>query len=271
MRRVIPIAPAAREAALDRALDQLSAPAVPADLMARIVREVPLLPQAAAPQAASTGVAVRPVAAQVAASAPSQRPRHPVWRRLAAGGGIGALAAGIAAVAMIAMGADPQGIPAGERGAPMAFAPAVPADTANGKPAAPTAPQAKLAVAAATPSRPVTAQAVLPEEDVIPLEASPTVPAEMTPEVLASAAAVPKGELIGPRDDDEEKTGPQIPSRGLMGPPAPQAYGYVGALSPPGGGSAAVPGVPAQENSAPAPGRGPGGRIPGGAGGGHPF
>ena len=267
MRRVIPIAPAAREAALDRALDQLSAPAVPADLMARIVREVPLLPQAAAPQA-SAGVAVWPVAEQVAASVPSQRARHYVWRRLAAGGGIGALAAGIAAVAMIGMGADPQGIPAGERGAPMAFAPA---DTADGKPAALPAAQAKLAAAAASPSRPVTAQTAMPEEDAIPLEASPTVPAEMTPEVLASAAAVPKGELIGPRDDDGEKTGPQIPSRGLMGPPAPQAYGYVGALSPPGGGSAAVPGAPVQENSAPAPGRGPGGRMPGGAGGGHPF
>jgi hypothetical protein len=145
MRRVIPIAPAAREAALDRALDQLSAPAVPADLIARIVREVPLLPQAAAPQAAATGV-TRPVAAQVAASVPSQRPRHPVWRRLAAGGGIGALAAGIAAVAMIGMGADPQGIPASGGGAPMAFAPAVP-DTADGKPPALAAPWTKLAAA----------------------------------------------------------------------------------------------------------------------------
>lgn len=271
MRRVIPIAPAAREAALDRALDQLPAPAVPADLMARIVRDVPLLPQAAAPQAlAPAGVAVRPVAAQVAASAPSQRARQYVWRRLAAGGGIGALAAGIAAVAMIGMGADPPGVPANRGGAPMAFAPAVP-DTADGKPTALAEPQAKLAAAAASPSRPVPAQEALPEEDAIPLEASPTVPAEMTPEVLASAAAAPKGELIGPRDDDGEKTGPQIPSRGLMGPPAPQAYGYVGALSPPGGSSAAVPGAPAQENSAPAPGRGPGGRMPGGAGGGHPF
>lgn len=269
MRRVIPIAPAAREAALDRALDQLSAPAVPADLIARIVREVPLLPQAAAPQAVATGVTARPVAAQVAASVPSQRPRYPVWRRLAAGGGIGALAAGIAAVAMIGMGADPQGIPASGGGAPMAFAPAVP-DTADGKPPALAAPRTKLA-AAATPSRPVTAQTAMPEEEAIPVEASPAVPVEMTPEVLASAAAAPKGELIGPRDDDDEKTGPQIPSRGLMGPPAPQAYGYVGALSPPGGGSAAVPGAPAQENSALPPGRGPGGRLPGGAGGGHPF
>ncbi len=271
MRRVIPMAPVAREAALDRALDQLPAPAVPADLMARIVREVPLLPQATAPQTVvSAGIAAQPAMAQATTlSVPIRRLGQPVWRRLAAGGGVGALAAGIAAVAMIGMGGDPQGVPAAERSAPMAFAPSVP-DTAQGKPAVVAATQAKLA-AAATPSRPVTAQAAMPEEDAIPVQASPVVPVEMTPEVLASAAAVPKGELVGPRNDEGEKAGPQIPSRGLMGPPAPQAYGYVGALSPPGGGSAAVPGASAGENSTPAPGRGPGGRLPGGAGGGHPF
>ncbi|NML95166.1 hypothetical protein [Novosphingobium olei] len=272
MKRTPPSSPQLAEAGLDRALDLLGTPAVPAGLAARITAEVVRLPQLPAEPVAvlrprEALPPLRPSAEVTPRRAPARRVAR--WQI-----GVGAaLAASLAAIALVGLPnpqadagvnadvdvADSSQVAAAPiAGAPVTVAPAqqvtlgaaAPVPTARGT-------NRQAATPAGTSSAPGN-DAATPETPLAPLKE----PAQ--PSALASAdPAKPVGPVAGP---SAEGAAPALGSRGQMGPALPQGYGYTGGApgSIPSGAPVTMSGGP---GSAPA---GPGG--PGGPGGGaHPF
>lgn len=247
MRRV-PASPEVERAALDRMLDRAPAPAVPAGLVARIVREVPLMAQmparedaaeAALPPALvptlSPALSIVQPAAQPAPYGSAALPKRFRGWWIAGAGGLGALAAGIAAVAM--MGSVEQAAPVPDHAASVPLAAAPAAVPAPAQPVAGTQPRPAaaplLAAAPRVQTAPLAKQPQARAGDQAPAELAPAIepalPGSNPPEALAVASPVQ------PQSDDSDGSGPVpvVGPRGQMGPSLPQGFGYTGGA--PGG------------------------------------
>jgi hypothetical protein len=201
------------DAGLDERLDRLAAPVMSADLIARIVRNVPQMPQFI-PEPANAEPVV---------------PRR-TWR-LALGGGLAALAAGVAAVALVGSPAgSPVVGPRTDAPAPQVAVRAV--DPVTQTPGAKLAPER---LAAQTRTR---TQLAIPA----PVQmASTPVPVAVTSAAPQELASVPKTLVVapvGPEPDDVDDIDVGVPAAGVMGPPVPRGMGYAnGSVAPsmPGG------------------------------------
>lgn len=229
------------DAGLDARLDRLAAPAMPADLIARIVRDVPRLPQVAPEPVIPEPVTPEPVT-NAGNAMPSRAAQRWSWR-LAFGGGMAAIAAGVAVVALIGSpDTDPVAAPPSAMVAPklVASAPIAPLPTS---------------VAVARPERLAVAAPVLKAPTVAAPPVSRSVPALSAPVVEAAPsvapqelAAVPKALVVAPvgpesGDGNDATVGPS--GVGIMGPPVPQGMGYAnGPLAPsmPMGAATGMPG-----------------------------
>lgn len=274
---------------VDRALARAPALAVPPDLIARIVREVPRLPQVPAPLGLGEGrgegespslslsmrlgpkaVALRQPFGEGARdpvpAAPEAAPRRRAWRLpvapVLAASGLGTLAAAL--VAALALG------PALRQSAPILTGPAG-IGIAHAGPARASAPVSPVA-------RPADAlQAAAPQLAAAapPVAAHPSAAGPRA--VMAPAGAVPPGDPVAhgpaapvPAPAPQLASGPvqgapdqganplalpPAPPRSLMGPVLPQAYGYTGGIGrlPEAPGSA-----PVRMSGGPGPGPGPG-------------
>lgn len=243
------------DAALDRALDSVASPALPPGLAARIMRDVPQLPQLA-PLEDEGAVAA---AASPVVAVPAHHGGRGWGRRLAWGSGLAAMAAGLAAIIL------PMVQPAGGLSSPgvqMAADSAQPAphvyvDTtqrdrlvrADDAPA-----NAAAALAPPQPApRPIPIPRVVKRQALqlaaVPLAVPPT-PAGAAPVVtpatstgLATADRPPLGPAAPEASDSPAMgppMGPPMGPRGIMGPPAPQGMGY----APQGMGYAPQGGLP---------------------------
>ena len=267
------------DAALDQILARHAAPALPAGLTARILRDVPLRPQfAASGLDALTEAPVR-LTAQVVplrvVGGTDHGTRRPLMVRLAAwrgawlmlgGTGIGALAASVAAIAIFGSPFQP---------APVAGA-GTGAGSAGGMVALATAPSSPLAAPPATAARaPVAAPAAnpaTPSETALavaapPISAGPQAVAVPTPDTsdpdpVLPPAVVDHSHLAAqspdPGPDGAATMGPTLgATRGAMGPFVPQGYGYSGAIGGAPGAMGPGGGAPGTMQSMP-------GHMPGG-------
>ncbi|WP_225205464.1 hypothetical protein [Novosphingobium huizhouense] len=282
MKRSPPSNPALAESGLDRALDLLVAPQVPAGLAARIAHEAVRRPQVpgaapAAPLAAqasllSTSLPPAPLAATLPGRSPPAAANALRWR---AGAGVAALAAGLALVVLV-------GLPRGEQDAATAPIAAIAGEVRSPAPAgadtaAPLAPVASgqpvaLAAAAAQGTPAGSAAAARTVRGAATRDAAgPSAAAEPdTGDAPALAAAVPPGPsaaVAAPSAEDAAPVGP----RGPMGPSLPQGFGYTGGIAGglPAGAPVTMSGGPGMGGSGMGgsgvgPGAGPGG-------GAHPF
>lgn len=244
------------DAALDRALDSAAPPALPPGLAARIMRDVPQLPQLPPLDLA----AAVPVAA-----APVHHGGRGWGRRLAWGSGLAAMAAGLAAIIL------PMVQPAGGLSAPGAQmaaesaqpAPRVIVDStqrdrlvrADDAPA--VAPATVVAPQQPAP-RPVSRAVARPAPQLaaVPLPQQPAAPA-VAPAPVATGAALATADKppLGPAAP-EASDSPAMGPRSIMGPPAPQGMGY----APQGMGYAPQGGLPS--SGLPSAGPAPHGRPP---------
>ncbi|MBO9498112.1 MAG: hypothetical protein J7496_03605 [Novosphingobium sp.] len=243
----LPASPASADSELDRALSLARTPQVPADLAARIVREVTRLPQ-------------QPVAPAPPAEVARPSPRH--WLRAA---GFAALVLVTGAAATLVMQDEPADERADEQVAvaspPALAAPhsamqkIVPAGTASlaaGPAAAPRAPSAQPAQLAHPAAKGVSADQ--PAEIGSKIVPTPSAPAELASGTAARAAVAPE------KASGLAQTGPVDPGT-AVGPLAPNYSPY----GPPAGlGISSGGGMPMPEGSAGA------GALPRGGGmGGH--
>ena len=232
-----PLTPMPRRDELDRMLDRAVVPCAPADLAARIARDVPRMAQ------------IAPLPNEVEDAAPQLRKRHLVKQGGARGwvlaGGLGALAASVAALIL--------GIPSGptsqslSESVPLAatvpaFSP-VPeraavrmAQVPMAAPLPQAAPLPEAAQLAAAPKR-----VAMPPANLAPMrDAPPAALASSQPEALAAIAP------LAPAAGADSSGPPTMTQRGLMGPVLPQGYGYSG-----GGGVAIPPSAPIKMSGGP--------------------
>jgi hypothetical protein len=226
-----PFSPRPRRDGFDRLLDTATTPRVPADLAARIAREVPRLAQVAPLAGDPIGTAGK--SAKLAAN-PAANPAPPLRRRAARGwvlaAGMGALAAGVASIIIgTPASVSPPSLPPAAPLATHELAPPAVSPQAASAPATPAvirmadapvmapvpAPAARIA---RTPAR-AAGQGALPP-------AKPLAPGTSQPEALAAIAPPPPAGATDPAG------APTMLPRGQMGPVLPQGYGYSG-----GGGS----------------------------------
>jgi len=252
MTRRVPISPEVERAALERALDSVADPAIPASLMARIMREVPLMAQLPAheepaiaartpalaivpPARHAAPSAARPVQHSSGARGPALALKRRAGWRIAGAGGFGVLAAGIVAVAMMGTGnqaalspATPDAAPVVAAGVPSGLPPVVAATAARGQ---------RLATArhpvAHQPRQPVGAKGAEPD----PAELAPSIESALPDSSPPQALAVAVPLQPEPSDADGEGLAPNVGPRGQMGPVLQQGYGYTGGTAggiPPG-------------------------------------
>lgn len=252
MSRSVPPSPRVGEDLLDRTLDSARAPQVPEGLAARIKREVPRMAQMPplAEDGAGTPVAVDKPAvaalpplrgAEVRAKAASPRRR---W--LAVGtGGIGALAAGLAAIALLgpAQQQTDTAVPA-KATAPLAATP----QPAQGEEALPagSAP-AELAVA------PSGRSAMREPGKAAPKAEEAVVHPAQPPAAELAIATPPKAEQSAEKEEAAAANAPAPTYRGQMGPVLPQGYGFTGSM----GGPAIPSNAPVQMSGGPGSGPAP--------------
>ncbi|MDF8331930.1 hypothetical protein [Novosphingobium cyanobacteriorum] len=250
MSRSVPPSPRVGEDLLDRTLNGVAAPKVPEGLAARIKREVPRMaqlpplvePGPITPEAVATpATGVLPQVRQ-----PGVQPGTPLPRRrwLAVGtGGIGALAAGFAVIALLgpAQQQAETAVPVAPA-APLAAAPATPQGETPGNP--PAAAQARMAAAPAA-VRPQGNAAPKVEETV----AHPTQP----PAAELAIATPPKAEQSAEKEEATSANAPAPGYRGQMGPVLPQGYGFTGSM----GGPAIPSSAPVQMSGGPGSGSAP--------------
>lgn len=237
MTRRVPISPEVERMALDRALNNAPEPAIPGALMARIMREVPLMAQlpardepamaVPAPSLSLVPPAVHAASAAVQHLHGAQGPRRFRGWMVAGAGGFGALAAGIAVVAMMGSVQQSQPLPDQADVAPLAAvnmpaaasSAAVPATSGNALPAA------RLAAVPVPQTRQQSNAKVV---GAAPVELAPAIepalPGSNPPEALAVATPVQQQ----PADSEGETTTVLPGPRGQMGPVLQQGYGYTG-------------------------------------------
>jgi hypothetical protein len=216
MSRYEPNARRPRRDALDRLLDTAATPRPPADLAARIARDVPRLAQVA-PLAADPAYAARQQAN------PAPRVMQGTARGWLLAAGMGAMAAGVAS---IIIGTPPIAPPAivPQAAAPLAAAesasPVVPAPAAREAVRMPDAPMVAPPPAAAARVRFARMPARAGEQSQMPLTA-PLAPGTAPPDALTALAGPPSStvELAQP---------PTALPRGQMGPVLPQGNAYSG-------------------------------------------
>lgn len=244
MSRRAPPSPDLAENRLDAALATLVPPALPAGLAARIVRDVPGLPQLA-PLAddPAAGAARAPQSATVVALARRRR----TWLLAGIGTGAGAaIAAGIAAVAMVGNapdvlpGAPQQPVPA-MAAAPVPGAAAAVAPDPRGADAAQLAAAGAPAVASHRAARKSAAGVLAAPADVA-MEIAPDQPVALAEAAPVEAPAA-DGEAVPATAGPAPAPGP----RGQMGPVLPQGMGYTGGVP----GVAIPPSAPVQMSGGP--------------------
>jgi len=228
-----PFSPRPRRDALDRLLDTAVTPRAPADLAARIARDVPRLAQ------------VTPLAADPASTTrhPAQPATH-LKRRAARGwilaAGMGALAAGTASIIVgTPASVPPQGLP---QAVPVAaHGLAAPAGSLLSASAVIRRADAPAMAPAITPAaRLARAPVHAGRQSPLPLD-KPLTPETAAPEALAAMAPP------APAGSTDAAGVPAPLPRGTMGPVLPQAFGYSG-----GGGGGAIPsGAPVQMSGGP--------------------
>ncbi|WP_226018536.1 hypothetical protein [Novosphingobium sp. FKTRR1] len=274
------------DAAVDRALAQVAMPKVPPGLVARIVRDVPLLAQLPSDDQAQAPVVVSDhLGPKIIALPRELRPRRPVaapgngdsaqvlqavpqgrsdrQRFLLTASGLGAMAAAL--VAVIALGLSVREADPVARSEDMPIA----AITAPGAPVsvpAGAAPAAQVALGRDTgagqvgkaPHAPEAVAAAAPPTG-LPVAGSATAPAADPAHAPAASLPAPAqlaaGPVQGAPDDGSAAPGlTPLGTRGVMGPVLPQGYGYSG-----GGGLPEIPGnAPVRMSGGPGPGPGPG-------------
>lgn len=232
MKRQPPSSPQLAEAELDRALDLLTAPRVPAGLAARIASHAVGLPQdialTSSPRVRSAEVRVQRRTTLVA---PVRRKR-PGWQL---GAGLGTIAAGLGVVALIGLPQSRNTVAVeGQVAAAAIRSDASPRNQGVALPAAApvavavaesrSAPTAAVAVAegrkAGVPTPGVTLADKV-EAPLAPLEEPPSSAAL----AVAEAAAVDPAKPVAP---GAGASAPVPGPRGQMGPVAPQGFGYTG-------------------------------------------
>lgn len=256
MARAVPRSPALQEAALDAALARAATPSMPAGLAARIVTRATALPQIPAdplpePEVVEAAPVTEAEVIRLAPAAPlSQQPRR-IGRFAIAG--LGAVAAGIAAIALVGQPSPQSGVPTGPAQAPALVAAPAPASVSG-----PTAPPAERLAAAPRQAVPTATGVKASSPAPVAAPEAPVRPEAATPEVqLATSGQRTAADPAGPRD--EPGAAPRVvPHGGLMGPPAPQqGWGFSGGA--PGG---ALPGgqpLPSQTTGTMPPPPPPGG------------
>lgn len=234
------------DAALDQILARHDAPALPAGLTARILRDVPLRPQFAAsgldgPTEAPARLTAQIVPLRVVGGT-DHGGRRPLMARLAAwrsawlmlgGTGIGALAASVAAIAIF--GSPFQHAPVANAGGGMVALATTPTSTPAAPPVvAPTAPVAAPSSDPAAPSETALAVAAPPISAGPQAVAVPTSDTSDPDPVLPPAVADHShlaAQSPDPGPDGMATMGPTLgATRGAMGPFVPQGYGYSGAI-----------------------------------------
>lgn len=253
MSRAVPPSPDLLRAQLDARLDSVPAPVMPADLAARIKREVPRMAQL--PPLIEAAPAPPPVAepadvrAEVIPLAPRRTRRWMAW----SAAGLGAMAAGLAALAVVGTGQQPVTAslqPAGAPATPLASAAPLPAPTEAARPQAQLA-QAIPAGAVAKPAAARTAASPTPAAQPSPAAPAEAAPLATAPTTAMAVATPPKVEA-GPQEGPEGAVPPSLGTRGQMGPVLPQGYGYTGGT----GGPAVPSGAPVRMSGGPGPGPG---------------
>lgn len=232
---------------LDRALDAIPAPVVPAGLAARIARDVPQMAQLP-PLADAPAIGTAAPATVAALNGQAARHRLPAWLTIGTGG-FGALAAGLAVLALLGPGAQQQpdtvvaAVP-GTAPAPMLAAAPMPTAATPPAPQGATPAPTRLAAAPRVTTRPGTAAVAEPAT-------TPTLPkSTAVPPVSELADAMPPAPEADPQSPDAPAA-PALGTRGQMGPVLPQGYGYSG-----GGGPSVPSGAPVRMSGGPGPGQG---------------
>ena len=248
-----PLSPMPRRDELDRMLDKAIVPRAPADLAARIARDVPRMAQFAPlpDEFANT-------AAQLVAQ-PITRPiTRPVARRITGGtkrgwmlaAGLGAMAASVASLILgtpsgAPLSRQPESVPLAAASPAVSAVPermaqvpmAAPSPQAGPFPQAGPLPQAALLPQlAAAPKRAATSPA-----NLAPMRAAPPAALDSSPPEALAAVALP-----APAAAADPSEPPTMTQRGLMGPVLPQGYGYSG-----GGGVAIPPSAPIKMSGGP--------------------
>lgn len=251
MARKVPASPTRSDAALDLVLDKAPRPALPPGLAARIVAQATALPQLPVEPVVEAEQVPSRQTAQVIPFAVQDTPAPPLSRKRFAAGGFAAIAATVAAVVLLGQsGQSP--VPSGAPTAVMAQKQPEAGQSAAAPAATVAEPARQLAEApAARPAREAAAAADRRDGVADPAPA-PASQAASAPETLLAATAAPAPrESAGPKADPSPRP---VPSRGLMGPPAPQqGWGFSGGA--PGGTLPGGQSLPSQTTgTAPAPG-----------------